>query len=283
MSLRVRTNIASIRSFNSLNRTQKSLTNSLERISSGLRVNRAADDAAGLAVASRMNADNVSLRQAMRNANDGISLVQTAEGTLNQIGNILSRMRELSIQSANGTYSDGDRLLINTEFAQLASELNRIASISNFNGINLLRASSGAVNSVLTLQIGIDNVNDDRISLRLTTLAATGAALGLATVMQNGISSQLTAQGALDLIDTAIQNVNVRRATLGATQNRLESALSEASTYSENLSASYSQIMDVDYAEESANMTRLQIMQQAGVAALGQAKTISQSVVSLLS
>lgn len=283
MSLRVRTNIASIRSFNSLNRTQKSLTNSLERISSGLRVNRAADDAAGLAVASRMNADNVSLRQAMRNANDGISLVQTAEGTLNQIGNILSRMRELSIQSANGTYSDGDRLLINTEFAQLASELNRIASISNFNGINLLRASSGAVNSVLTLQIGIDNVNDDRINLRLTTLAATGAALGLATVMQNGISSQLTAQGALDLIDTAIQNVNVRRATLGATQNRLESALSEASTYSENLSASYSQIMDVDYAEESANMTRLQIMQQAGVAALGQAKTISQSVVSLLS
>ena len=283
MSLRVRTNIASIRSFNSLNRTQKSLTNSLERISSGLRVNRAADDAAGLAVASRMNADNVSLRQAMRNANDGISLVQTAEGTLNQIGNILSRMRELSIQSANGTYSDGDRLLINTEFSQLASELNRIASISNFNGINLLRASSGAVNSVLTLQIGIDNVNDDRISLRLTTLAATGSALGLATVMQNGISSQLTAQGALDLIDTAIQNVNVRRATLGATQNRLESALSEASTYSENLSASYSQIMDVDYAEESANMTRLQIMQQAGVAALGQAKTISQSVVSLLS
>ncbi|MEC8380783.1 MAG: flagellin [Myxococcota bacterium] len=283
MSLRVRTNIASIRSFNSLNRTQKSLTNSLERISSGLRVNRAADDAAGLAVASRMNADNVSLRQAMRNANDGISLVQTAEGTLNQIGNILTRMRELSIQSANGTYSDGDRLLINTEFAQLASELNRIASISNFNGINLLRASTGAVNSVLTLQIGIDNVNDDRISLRLTTLAATGAALGLATVMQNGITSQLTAQGALDLIDTAIQNVNVRRATLGATQNRLESALSEASTYSENLSASYSQIMDVDYAEESANMTRLQIMQQAGVAALGQAKTISQSVVSLLS
>ena len=283
MSLRVRTNIASIRSFNSLNRTQKSLTNSLERISSGLRVNRAADDAAGLAVASRMNADNVSLRQAMRNANDGISLVQTAEGTLNQIGNILTRMRELSIQSANGTYSDGDRLLINTEFAQLASELNRIASISNFNGINLLRASTGAVNSVLTLQIGIDNVNDDRINLRLTTLAATGAALGLATVMQNGITSQLTAQGALDLIDTAIQNVNVRRATLGATQNRLESALSEASTYSENLSASYSQIMDVDYAEESANMTRLQIMQQAGVAALGQAKTISQSVVSLLS
>ena len=283
MSLRVRTNIAAIRSFNSLNRTQKSLSNSLERISSGLRVNRAADDAAGLAVASRMNADNVSLRQAMRNANDGISLVQTAEGTLSQIGNILTRMRELSIQSANGTYSDGDRLLINTEFAQLASELNRIASISNFNGINLLRASAGAVNSVLTLQIGIDNVNDDRISLNLTTLASTGAALGLATVMQNGITSQITAQAALDMIDTAIQNVNVRRATLGATQNRLESALSEASTYSENLSASYSQIMDVDYAEESANMTRLQIMQQAGVAALGQAKAISQSVVSLLS
>lgn len=283
MSLRVRTNIAAIRSINSLNRTQKNLSTSLERISSGLRVNKAADDAAGMAVATRMSADNVSLRQAMRNANDGISLIQTAEGTLNEIGNILTRMRELSVQSANGTYSDNDRTLINTEFNQLASELNRIASISNFNGISLLRASSGAVNSVLTLQIGIDNVADDRINLRLTTLAATGAALGLATIMTNGISGMTRAQAALDSLDAAIQSVSTRRATLGATQNRLESALSEASTYSENLSASYSQIMDLDYAEESSNMTRLQIMQQAGVAALGQAKSISQSVVSLLS
>lgn len=283
MSLRVRTNIAAIRSINSLNRTQKNLSTSLERISSGLRVNKAADDAAGMAVATRMAADNVSLRQAMRNANDGISLVQTAEGTLNEIGSILSRMRELSIQSANGTYSDNDRLLINTEFAQLGSELNRIASISNFNGINLLRASTGSGNSVLTLQIGIDNVADDRINLNLTTLAATGGALGLNSVLSTGISGQTSAQSAISSLDSAIQSVSSRRATLGATQNRLESALSEASTYSENLSASYSQIMDLDYAEESSNMTRLQIMQQAGVAALGQAKSISQSVVSLLS
>ena len=144
-------------------------------------------------------------------------------------------MRELSIQSANGTYSDGDRLLINTEFAQLASELNRIASISNFNGINLLRASAGAVNSVLTLQIGIDNVNDDRISLNLTTLASTGAALGLATVMQNGITSQITAQA---VMITPPLKVNVRRA-IGGDSKPIESAPKQTI---ENLSASYSQL-----------------------------------------
>ena len=275
MALTVRTNLAALRSINRLNNTQNSLSGSLERISSGLRVNKAADDAAGLAVSSRMQADNVSLRQAMRNANDGVSLVQTAEGTLGEITNILSRMRELSIQSSNGTYSASDRQLIDKEFILMKNEIRRIASNSTFNGISLLAGRTGAV----TLQIGIDNLTTDQISIQMSAISASQGALAITTL---SVSTSAGALAAIASIDAAINTVNTARAELGATQNRLESALSEASTYSENLSASYSQIMDLDYASESSNMTRLQIMQQAGVAALGQAKAISQSVVSLL-
>ena len=275
MALTVRTNLAALRSINRLNSTQGSLSGSLEKISSGLRVNKAADDAAGLAVSSRMNADNVSLRQAMRNANDGVSLVQTAEGTLGEITNILTRMRELSIQSSNGTYSASDRQLIDKEFVLMKNEIRRIASNSTFNGISLLAGKTGS----LTLQIGIDNLNTDQISIQMSAISASAGALAITSL---SVSTNAGALAAIASIDAAINTVNTARAELGATQNRLESALSEASTYSENLSASYSQIMDLDYASESSNMTRLQIMQQAGVAALGQAKAISQSVVSLL-
>lgn len=275
MALTVRTNIAALRSFNQLNKTQSSLSGSLEKISSGLRVQRASDDAAGLAVASRMNADNVSLRQSMRNANDGVSLVQTAEGTLNEIGNILTRMRELSVQSSNGTYSTSDRQLIDKEFVVLKNEIRRIASNSTFNGISLLAGKTGSI----TLQVGIDNIGNDQIAIQMSAISASQGALSITTL---SISTYTGAVGAIASIDAAINTVNNARSELGATQNRLESALSQASTYSENLSASYSQIMDLDYAQESATMTRYQIMQQAGVAALGQAKAIPQSVLSLL-
>ena len=275
MALTVRTNIAALRSINQLNKTQSSLSGSLEKISSGLRVQRAGDDAAGLAVASRMNADNVSLRQSMRNANDGVSLVQTAEGTLNEIGNILTRMRELSVQSSNGTYSTSDRQLIDKEFVLLKNEIRRIASNSTFNGISLLAGKTGSI----TLQVGIDNIGNDKLSIQMSAISASQGALAITTL---SISTYTGALGAIASIDAAINTVNTARAELGATQNRLESALSQATTYSENLSASYSQIMDLDYAQESATMTRYQIMQQAGVAALGQAKAIPQSVLSLL-
>jgi flagellin len=256
------------------------LTSSLEKISSGLRINRAADDAAGLSVASRMDSDNTSLKQAIRNANDGISLVQTAEGGLNEIYNILVRMRELSVQASNETYSSGDRSQINTEFAELAKEIKRIASIANFNRQDLLSATT-----TMTLQIGIHNNADNQLSIALSTIAATWGALGLDTnnIAASGITTLTRAASAIATLDTALKNVNTRRARLGAFQNRLENALNEATNYSENLSSTASQILDVDYAEESANMTRYQIMQQAGVAALGQAKAIPQSVVSLLS
>ena len=280
MALTVRTNIASIRASNRLNNTQSNLTSSLEKISSGLRVNRAADDAAGLSVASRMDSDNTSLKQAIRNANDGISMIQTAEGGLNEIYNILVRMRELSVQASNETYNSTDRSQINTEFSQLALEIERIASIANFNRQNLLNSSV-----TMTLQIGIHNNSDNQMQVALSEIAATWGALGLDTdnIATAGITSMGRAASAISTLDSALQSVNTRRARIGAIQNRLENALNEATNYSENLAASASQILDVDYAEESSNMTRYQIMQQAGVAALGQAKAIPQSVVSLLS
>ena len=276
MALTVRSNIAALRSINQLNKTQTSLTGSLEKISSGLRIRRASDDAAGLAVSSRMNSDNVSLRQAMRNANDGVSLVQTAEGTLNEIGSILTRMRELSVQASNGTYSTSDRQLIDKEFVLMKNEIRRIASNSTFNGISLL---AGKDTGSITIQVGIDNIGNDKLSIQMSAISASQGALSITSL---SVSTSGGALAAIASIDAAINTVNTARSELGATQNRLESALSQASTYSENLSASYSQIMDLDYASESATMTRYQIMQQAGVAALGQAKAIPQSVLSML-
>ena len=276
MALTVRTNIAALRSINQLNKSQTSLSGSLERISSGLRVRRAADDSAGLAVASRLNSDNVSLRQSMRNTNDGVSLVQTAEGTLSEIGNILTRMRELSVQASNGTYSASDRTLINKEFGLLKNEIRRIASNSTFNGISLL---AGANTGGITIQIGIENNATNKISIQLSAMSASQGALAVSLL---GVATNTSALAAIASIDAAINTVNTARSELGATQNRLEAALAEATNYSENLSASYSQIMDLDYASESASMTRFQIMQQAGVAALGQAKSLPQSVISLL-
>ncbi len=278
MAITVRTNLAALRATTRLGSTQKGLTSSLERISSGLRINRSADDAAGLAVASKMSSDNVSQQQAIRNINDGISLVQTAEGGLNEVYNILVRMRELTVQAFNGTYSSDDDAHIVTEYAQLESEINRIADSSNFNRINLLNSSG--TGALLNLQIGIHQNSDNVLQVNLNNFQSTLLALGLDGMVVNNGGTLLAS---ITKIDAAIDIVNTSRSTIGALQNRMENALNEASSYSENLSSATSQILDVDYASESANMTRYQIMQQAGVAALGQAKAIPQSVISLLS
>ena len=280
--LTVRTNMAAIGAINNLNSTQNSLTSSLGKISSGMRINNVADDAAGHSVANRMNADNTSLKQAMRNTNDGISMVQTAEGGLGELHNILVRMRELSVQASNDTYSDDDRTMIGTEMTQLKEEYVRIASTANFNRIDILNGSDTG----FSIQVGIQNNSDNRITINLASLNSTMGAVGLTFAgtghaASAGLSANATTN--IDTIDTALSAVATRRSRLGAIQNRLESALSEATNYSENLSSSQSQIMDVDYASESANMTRYQIQQQAGVAALAQAKSIPQSIISLLS
>ena len=283
MAMSIRTNLAAMSATNTLSKTQNSLSSSLEKISSGLRINRAADDAAGLGVATRMESDNTSLKQAMRNTNDGISLVQTAEGSIEQLTNILIRFRELSVQASNETYTSTDRGMIGTEMTQLKNEYQRITTLANFNEQDLLNGSG-----TLSIQVGIDGSSDDAISINMSSLSTTlGAISELGTVFGTVTSgSASTAAGAtanLANIDTAINALSTRRATLGSIQNRFENALSEASTYSQNISAAQSQILDVDYASESANMTRYQIQSQAGVAALAQAKAIPQSIISLLS
>lgn len=268
---------------NVLNRTQDSLTSSLEKISSGLRINRAADDAAGLGVSTKMNSDNTSLRQAMRNTNDGISMIQTAEGSLSELSNILVRMRELSVQASNETYNTSDRGMISTEMTQLRNEYRRITTTANFNGTALLRNSDTS----FQIQVGIGTSSNDRISIDMSLLASTLGATGMGSisVLSGQISlsgNQTVAQANIGRLDTAITAVATRRARLGAYQNRMENALSEATNYSLNLASASSRITDVDYASESANMTRFQIQQQAGVAALAQAKTMNQSIISLL-
>jgi flagellin len=214
----------------------------------------------------------------MRNTNDGISLIQTAEGSLNEVYNILTRMRELTVQASNDTYSSTDRTQIRIEFNQLRTEISRIASDTNFNRIGVLNSTK-----TLTFQIGINNASNNQFAIAMSTVSASLGALSIASSKVSiGKSTSSFARAAITTIDTALSSVNDKRARLGAFQNRLESTLNTAANYSQNLSAAASQISDVDYASESANMTKFQIMQQAGVAALGQEKAIPQSVLSLL-
>jgi flagellin len=282
MALTVRTNVGALNAIKTLNGTQNSLTRSLGRVSSGSRINRAGDDAAGLSVSSRMKSDNVSLKAAMRNTNDGISLIQTAEGSLTEVYNILTRMRELSVQASNDTYGSKDRAQIKIEFNELRTEISRITSDANFNRIAVLNSTK-----TLKFQIGLNNATNNQFSIKMTSVNATIGALGISKGIANIHATSLTAsvnlmRNTITLIDKALTSVNDKRARLGAFQNRLESSLNTASNYSQNLASAASQISDVDYASESADLTKFQIMQQAGVAALGQAKAIPQSILSLL-
>ena len=274
MALTVRTNLSAMRAYHSLNENQNALGGTLNRISTGLRVVQAADDAAGLGVATNLNAQSNSLDQAMRNANDGISIIQTAEGAANEVTNILNRMRELSIQSSSETLANSERAYINDEFNQLNLEINRIAEVTEFNGIQLGNGST----STISAQIGIDNNADSRIDILIGDLRATVLGIGTAT----DLSSSTGARAAIDAIDSAIAAVSGYRSNLGAVQNRLDSSLSNSTNYMESLDAAASQIMDADFAKESTEMTKQQIMQQAGVASLAQAKNINQAVTSLL-
>ena len=274
MGLTVRTNLSAMSAYNSLNATQSRLSGTLGRISSGLRVTKAADDAAGLAVATKLSARSESLGQAMRNANDGISMIQTAEGSTNEVTNILSRMRELAVQSSSGTLANTERSFINDEFDQLNQEISRIASVTEFNGISLSDGSTTTVSA----QIGIDNAATSRIDISLGDLRSTVLGVGALD-----LSTMTGAQSAITAIDTAISTVNTQRSAYGSVQNRIDSSLSNSATYMESLKAAESQIMDADFAKESTEMTKQQIMQQAGVAALAQAKNINQAAVSLIS
>ena len=279
MGFRINTNLDSIIGVNNLTRTNTRLSGNFGRLSSGLRINRAADDAAGLAVSESLRAQIRGLNQATRNTNDGVSIIQTAEGALNQIQNNLARLRELAVQSASGTLGDADRAYLNTESVSLLAEIDRLANVTDFNGRTLLNGATAAGTGtvLIDVQVGIQNTTNDRITISVSS--ARSNALGVNTV---NLSSSTTAQNSLQSIDLALSRVSTIRADVGATQNRLSSALGNLQTAIENLSSAESQIRDVDFAQETASLSRNQILQQAGVSVLSQANSGNQAVLSLL-
>jgi flagellin len=274
VGLRINTNIASLTAQRSLASITDRLAASYRRLSTGLRIATAADDAAGLAISERMRAQVRSLQQAQRNANDGISLVQTAEGGLNEVGEILLRLRELAVQSANGTVSARDRVTLDDEFQQLVHEVDRIGRATSFNGISLLDGSA----STVLFQIGSGTqAGIDSLGLTLTPTLATS--LGLASL---GLTNTSVTATALTAIDGAIDSVSSVRGHFGALQSRLESTVRFLGIQAENLSAAESRIRDVDVAQEMANLTRLQIMQQVATAMLAQANLQPRLALQLL-
>jgi len=273
MGLRVNTNIASLNAQRHMANVTNRIQGNYSRLASGLRIASAADDAAGLAISERMRSQIRSFSVAARNAQDGLSLAQTAEGALGEVSNILSRMRELAMQSSNGTLSANDRTTIDAEFEELKSEINRIATETEFNGTALLEGT----NTAITIQVGIDAGETIQLAMVDVQTGATG--LNVAAL---DTADQANAIIALGAIDTAIDTVNGARGTLGAGQNRLSSTLRSILNVRENLSAAESRIRDVDVASETADLTKNSIMQQAAVSVLQQANTQPQVALSLL-
>jgi flagellin len=269
MSLRIQNNIEAFNAHRQLVGTSAKLSKSMERLSSGYRINRASDDAAGLAISEKLRAQISSLGQAQRNAQDAISLVQTAEGALAEVHSMLQRVRDLAIQFNNGTLSTADKAAITAEVTQLSAEIARIGSDTKFNGINLLTGGAS-----ITFQAGADDGQTLVVSA-ITLFNATSGEIAPAILNFNGTVS-------LACLDEAIENVSQVRSTFGSIQNRLEHTLNSLATYEENLQASESRIRDVDMAAEMVQFTKFQILQQAGTSMLAQANTSSQGVLSLL-
>lgn len=281
---RIFSNIASLNAQRLLEINSRQLSTSVERISSGLRINRGADDAAGLAISQSLNSDIRALSQAVRNANDGISLVNTAEGALNEQSGILVRLRELASQASTGTVGSTDRQTINLEFTALRNEIDRISSTTAFNGQNLVDgslASSVASASHILIQIGLDSTSNSRIDLNsaVNLTAITSTALGLHTLSVTAAANALTA---LTSINSALAVVSQGRGKVGAVQNRLARSVSNMSVIVENLSSAQSSIRDADIAAEVADLTRNQILVQSATAMVGQANLIPRSVLTLL-
>jgi flagellin len=286
----INTNINSLNAQRNLNASQSSLATSMQRLSSGLRVNSAKDDAAGLAIAERMNTQVRGMNVAIRNANDGISLAQTAEGALGKIGDNLQRMRELTVQARNATNSSSDKDSLNKEFEQLGSEIWRIINATTFNSKPILADTAGvAAGTGQTFQIGANTTANDSITvaaLDLTQDPAVTTLLGTGTVPFPALidnTANFAALGTvIDNIDTALDTVNNTRATYGAIQSRFDAVISNLQVAVENQTAARSRIMDADFAQETANMSRAQILQQAGNAMVAQANQLPQQVLSLL-
>ncbi|WP_018150478.1 flagellin N-terminal helical domain-containing protein [Leeia oryzae] len=300
MALIVNTNVASLNAQRNLSTTSSALSTSLQRLSSGLRINSAKDDAAGLAIVEGLNSRVRGDQQAIRNANDGISLAQTGEGALGQIGNNLQRIREIAVQASNGTVSDTNRSQLQKEVDQLTQEISRIVTTTEFNGTHLFvtgAAASGIAAAGLTFQVGSDGSATNQVTIASGDLFLASGLGGSTTATSGGLNSyatSLTATGTISVLNTGAASATIAqidadigivsnsRSTFGAIQNRFEAVIANLQNYVENLSASRSRIQDADFAEETAKLTRNQILQQAGTAILSQANSVPQQALSLL-
>lgn len=276
MGLRINTNVQSLNAQRNLSISNEKQALSLNKLSSGQRITKAGDDAAGLAISEKLKGSIRSLQQANRNANDGISLIQTAEGGINEVSNILLRLRELSVQAASDTVGDTERGFTDKEFQALKGEIDRIAQVTNYNGTSLLNGTG----DTLDFQVGIQNSpENDRLQYKTSASDVTLGKLGLSST---GTMSKADAQENLSKIDVAIQSVNENRAGLGALQNRLSSTVNNLGVTTENLSAANSRIRDADMAVESSELTKQGILAQAGTAVLSQANSAQQLALKLL-
>ena len=276
----INTNIMSLNAQRNLSATQSALATSVQRLSTGLRVNSAKDDAAGLAIAERMNTQVRGMNVAIRNANDAISLSQTAEGTLSKINDMGQRMRELAVQSANATNNDSDRASLNQEYQALAEEIKRNLAGASFNGTKLFAGAAA-----LTFQVGANAATTDQITITTENLVGDNkltAVIGTNGNKPDGITTAATASAALGKLDDMLSMVNSKRAEFGATQNRFEAVIQTLQVSAENQTAARSRIMDADFASETASLTRSQVLQQAGTAMLSQANSLPNNVLSLL-
>ena len=282
----INTNLISLNAQRNLKTSERDLATSIQRLSSGLRVNTARDDAAGLAIAERMNTQVRGMNVAMRNTNDAISLAQVAEGALGKTGDIFQRMRELAVQAANGTNNTDDLVSLNREFVQMAQEVTRTLGGTQFNGVNILSSTGsnnfqiGANNSSLIDRLSFDNYAWTSVTA-LTNVTGNAVITGTQTPTMQ-ITSQANAQSAIASIDTALNEINSQRATWGARQNRFENVVSNLMSAVENQVAARGRIVDADYARETANLSRASILQQAGNAMVAQANQLPQQVLSLL-
>ncbi|SDQ50089.1 flagellin [Microbacterium sp. cf332] len=280
MGMQIATNVGALNAYRNLSSTQNDVSKSLEKLSSGLRINRAADDAAGLAISEGLKSQVNGMNVASRNAQDGISVIQTAEGALTEVHSILQRMRDLAVQGGNGSNNEDSRAAITKEAGELSLELRRIAESTNFNGIDLLKGGT------LTFQVGAGGTDNDAITIDLADVAtavgdlasADGAAVGTGFA----VTDNETARTTIDTIDTAITAISTARSSLGASQNRFESAINTLNVSAENLSAANSRIRDTDMAAEMVKYTAANILSQAGTAMLAQANQANQGVLQLL-
>ena len=282
MGFSIRSNPMSLNTQKTLRTNQKSLNGSLERLSSGYRINKAADDAAGLAISENFRAQIKSFDQARRNANDGVSMLQVAEGALNEISNMLTRMRELSVQAANDTLVSRDRTFLNSEYSALKAEIDRISEVTEFNGKFLVNGNISATG--VDFQVGIESSANDRLTVTLSNIGTEklGSQSSASHLDDTTLLVKTDARNALDIIDQSINEVAQERANIGAHQNRLNSTIINLANSSENITAANGRIRDVDVAEESARLTRNQILVQAGGAMLAQANQSPQMALTLL-